>query len=625
MERWEDGSFDERQVSDLDTARLALRWSLGRIRELQDSITRLKGDLQEKAGREKALEIRVAELEDLAKKSSAAVRPGSSAEAESYKALYREQEKNFLTILERTRGELEAAQASLAKQEDLLARLQKAEAAAQELQSERAKWESEAGALALRSAEWERKLDLEQKQKAALEERLKADHDARFADMETHKQQMAQALEDAKRREASLLAEAEARVKAEESAFHERTARLEHEKEEWRRKAEEFRAAIEKAHQDRLSLRAEDEKQWLAKEAELEVTLQALSREKDLWRAKCHEAERAADEARNARHAAEKEVESLKKVVKDREADRDREHALRAQAEAKYKEAWLDKAAALRRVDELKKDLDEAAQRRVERAKAAPSEPPAQRRHETPAPDRPGPALPAAPAPAGQGSGWLAASLDNLVFGLAHQVRTPLAVMRSFAESQLSRRWITREQRQTFEAFLRSVQTIGQRLDVFVELCRPVNLRAKETDVAALVDKALVLVSEKCRHQKIQVKAHKGDPVPAIRLDAEQLTTAFLHILFNAIEAMPQGGELAVRLQWKPDTREAAVIFKDSGPGISKDVLQEMEKPFFSTKSDGLGLGLTLTRKILKAHGGDLELSSEPAAGTQAVCRFREI
>ncbi len=101
--------------------------------------------------------------------------------------------------------------------------------------------------------------------------------------------------------------------------------------------------------------------------------------------------------------------------------------------------------------------------------------------------------------------------------------------------------------------------------------------------------------------------------------DREQLKTCFINITANAIQAMPQGGELKVEMEMDKRQEEIRIIFSDTGHGISEEALQRIFQPYFTTKRLGIGLGLALTQRIIHEHGGQITVSSQLNHGTRVV------
>jgi signal transduction histidine kinase len=101
-----------------------------------------------------------------------------------------------------------------------------------------------------------------------------------------------------------------------------------------------------------------------------------------------------------------------------------------------------------------------------------------------------------------------------------------------------------------------------------------------------------------------------------LMVDQDLLHQAFLNILLNAIQAMPQGGHLTVSIMPGPHGQGGAIRFQDDGEGIEPEALNKILNPFFTTKEKGSGLGLPIVKSIIQAHQGSLSISSAPDTGT---------
>ena len=106
-----------------------------------------------------------------------------------------------------------------------------------------------------------------------------------------------------------------------------------------------------------------------------------------------------------------------------------------------------------------------------------------------------------------------------------------------------------------------------------------------------------------------------------MEFDPAHLSQAFLHLLRNALEAMPQGGTLTVTTSHRDN--QVLVEFVDTGQGMSPDVLEKSLQAFYSTKPGGSGLGLAICQKIMEVHGGEIRVQSEPQKGTRVTLMFK--
>ena len=101
-----------------------------------------------------------------------------------------------------------------------------------------------------------------------------------------------------------------------------------------------------------------------------------------------------------------------------------------------------------------------------------------------------------------------------------------------------------------------------------------------------------------------------------MQADPVQLQQVFLNLLFNAIEAMPDGGELNIKSSYDQNAGTIKIEISDTGKGIDQEIMADIFKPFFTTKSKGSGLGLAITRRVVEEHGGTMSVTSDPDKAT---------
>ncbi len=134
------------------------------------------------------------------------------------------------------------------------------------------------------------------------------------------------------------------------------------------------------------------------------------------------------------------------------------------------------------------------------------------------------------------------------------------------------------------------------------------------TDVNNLLSGVLLLMDNVTADISVQRRLSGG--IPTCTLDAEQVREALLNVLLNALQAMPQGGLLTVNTSYSIQDKEICIAVSDTGEGIPPENLDRVFSPFFSTRSEGLGLGLTLTNRIIEHHNGRVILKSIVGQGT---------
>jgi two-component system sporulation sensor kinase A len=144
---------------------------------------------------------------------------------------------------------------------------------------------------------------------------------------------------------------------------------------------------------------------------------------------------------------------------------------------------------------------------------------------------------------------------------------------------------------------------------------------AEEGDALAALEQTLALLEGelRARHVVLERKG-AGRGTAAVSLDNESLKQVYLNLILNALEAMPEGGRLTIEESAAPG--RFAVAIRDEGAGMPRDVVERLGHPFFTTKAQGSGLGLFLTRRLVQTAGGELEIDSEVGRGTTCTVRL---
>src|SRR5262249_3582633 len=145
-------------------------------------------------------------------------------------------------------------------------------------------------------------------------------------------------------------------------------------------------------------------------------------------------------------------------------------------------------------------------------------------------------------------------------------------------------------------------------------IARPTGGKPRPVDLAAVIDGALRLALPRAEHAIDVVRDYPEDP-PRVLGDEPQLHQLFANLIQNAVQAMPRGGRLVVRIEHADGQLTAKVV--DSGPGIDSDVRERIFDPFFTTKAvgEGMGLGLSIAHSIAERHGGTLTYEDAPGGG----------
>ncbi len=219
------------------------------------------------------------------------------------------------------------------------------------------------------------------------------------------------------------------------------------------------------------------------------------------------------------------------------------------------------------------------------------------------------------------------AAVGTLAAGLAHEIKNPLTSVLTFTR-HLGRKFEDEHFRRRFQDVVpHELERINRIVERLLELARPARLTFSLVRLPGLLDRVVGLYADQLDEAGIVVERDYARDVPPIQADEEALYRAAVNLVANAVEAMPEGGRLVLRLGWsgvplpagraRPGLRPAVTIeVEDSGPGIPAEVAEHIFTPFFTTRRAGTGLGLAITHKIVEDHGGTIDFRAARRGGT---------
>jgi signal transduction histidine kinase len=156
------------------------------------------------------------------------------------------------------------------------------------------------------------------------------------------------------------------------------------------------------------------------------------------------------------------------------------------------------------------------------------------------------------------------------------------------------------------------------------------DLRIAKIDVNKIIDSILEIMRDEFIEKKIDIKYNPQNNNFYLEADAERLKQVFMNLIINSINAMPEGGSLTISIEQAnseslSNPAYIEVIIKDTGKGISREAQEKIFEPFRTTKNGGMGLGLTISRKIIEQHRGQINVESETGRGTTFIVRLPTI
>ena len=216
--------------------------------------------------------------------------------------------------------------------------------------------------------------------------------------------------------------------------------------------------------------------------------------------------------------------------------------------------------------------------------------------------------------------------LGTLLGGFAHEIRNPLSTI-GLNLKLLAGEWkepkTPKEERaaRRIELIQGEVTRLQHLLDEFLRIARPPTLRKAPKDLNRVLREIADFVEPELKRRNIRLKVFPDSSLPLVPVDSARLRQALLNLVLNAQAALEtkEEGDREILLSSRLQGDKALLYVMDNGPGMSKETLERCWKPWFSTRPDGSGLGLSIARRIVRDHGGEIEAQSEPGKGTQFV------
>ena len=210
------------------------------------------------------------------------------------------------------------------------------------------------------------------------------------------------------------------------------------------------------------------------------------------------------------------------------------------------------------------------------------------------------------------------ASLGKLATTIAHEVRNPLASMKTGVQ-------VVREdlrdadQSRILGNVIAEIDRLNRVATELLTFAKPVPTRSERATVEQLIERVRSLVEREAAKHRVRITTGI-DPDLAIRADLNQMQQVLMNLVLNSLHAMPEGGELRLR-GWREDHR-VLIGIEDSGAGMSADMLERVARPFVTSRPDGTGIGLSISRQLVELNQGRMTIHSEPGRGTTVTLSF---
>jgi two-component system sensor histidine kinase HydH len=206
-------------------------------------------------------------------------------------------------------------------------------------------------------------------------------------------------------------------------------------------------------------------------------------------------------------------------------------------------------------------------------------------------------------------------ALGEMASAVAHGVRNPLSSIRSSAEL-----WQDTPDAPGVESagdIISEVHRIEKWIRELLTFSQPHEEGDEAVDARALVEQCIAGFAREARRRQVKIDAGLPEALPPVRANAALFSQALNNVVANALEAMPpQGGSVTIDASAEPGRKQVSIRVADTGSGIAPEDMQRIYQPFFTTKAQGLGVGLTLVRRIVRRFGGAVDIESSAGRGT---------
>ncbi len=214
------------------------------------------------------------------------------------------------------------------------------------------------------------------------------------------------------------------------------------------------------------------------------------------------------------------------------------------------------------------------------------------------------------------------ALLGRVVAEISHEIKNPLMLIGGFA-NQLLANIRDEKSRNKLKIIIDEVRRLENLLASVKEYYSPPPPKKEKIDISKMLKHIHSLIKKECEERGIKLHVDMPEKAVCVMGNEEKLRQVIINIIKNGIDAMERGGKLSLTLDLKG--RDVEIKISDTGKGIPKDIREKIFMPFFTTKSQGSGLGLGISKKIVEDHGGSLSFETEEGKGTTFVIKLPAI
>jgi PAS domain S-box-containing protein len=209
------------------------------------------------------------------------------------------------------------------------------------------------------------------------------------------------------------------------------------------------------------------------------------------------------------------------------------------------------------------------------------------------------------------------ATIGQGVSYISHEIKNPLMLIGGFAQQVLRKISQNGKNKEKLEIIIKEVARLEEFLSEVTDITKPSQPKKIMTSINSVVEEVSAFLNEELRVRHVVFQTFLDPQIPEISVDPKQMRQVLINVMKNAMEAIPEGGQLSVTTQLQGDNIELRIM--DTGKGITPEDLKTVFDPFFTTKIKGTGLGLAISRKIVEDHEGRISIESTSGDGTVCI------
>lgn len=209
------------------------------------------------------------------------------------------------------------------------------------------------------------------------------------------------------------------------------------------------------------------------------------------------------------------------------------------------------------------------------------------------------------------------AGVGQLAAGIAHEIRNPLTTVKGFI--QLIKPYLSEIGKEQYANIaLDEINRANEIICEFLSAAKPQENKKTEISLNNLIKQMAILFEGEAQLQNIKLSIQSSDANPSVLADSRQIKQVLVNIIKNALEAIQNERTCdgRIRLRTEADAAKAYIIVEDNGPGMTQETIEHLFLPYYSTKANGTGIGLPISKDIIEEHGGSIFIHSQPGNGS---------